>query len=337
MTSFNTIDGQILDQIDALGNVTEYMHDALGSVTGTTDGSSNVQNTYRWSPYGSLLSKIGTQIDPQFLWVGGLGYRYTGREHADSYVRARHYGQAQSGWSSIDRHWKIFGQYAYCKGQGVSIADPSGEALPGATRIGAGVDYVPDSCGGCTAQWRFEIVGGASVGFSGWLIQQVTNTYATYACGNPTYQMPGGCIVPGSTNAGPSQTYYEAWQINKGIVMIPNITTCSDPPDWINPNMGVDDVWGLVASSSCSTGSATRTGMLVVDTVLPQSFGVHPTSCAGCLPMSSTPLTGYYPWEQAASQRNWWSCCGHTATPNLKCICPCDSAGCTLNQCKVTP
>ena len=53
------------------------MMDALGSVTGTVNSAFQVVNTYRYKPYGSLLSKTGVGDDPAFRGVEIHGYKQT--------------------------------------------------------------------------------------------------------------------------------------------------------------------------------------------------------------------------------------------------------------------
>ncbi len=128
VTNYYTIDGSIIGE--ATGGVrTDYLTDALGSVTATVDSSGNLQNTYRYKPYGEQLAKTGTAADPKFTWVGSLGYRQTGRKHSDTYVRARHYGSTVGRWTTKDpigfdgRDWNL---YRYVANNPIHGVDPSG-------------------------------------------------------------------------------------------------------------------------------------------------------------------------------------------------------------------
>src|SRR5580658_3558997 len=86
VTNYATLNGQLVGETGPNG--TMYYHtDALGSVTMTTGSTGAVLNTYRYKPYGTQLSKSGTSADPKFTWAGSLGYRATGRNHSDYYVR----------------------------------------------------------------------------------------------------------------------------------------------------------------------------------------------------------------------------------------------------------
>ena len=76
VTNYYSINGQIIGEATN-GVRTDYLMDALGSVTGTVNSACQVVNTYRYKPYGALLSKTGTGADPAFGWVGTQGYKQT--------------------------------------------------------------------------------------------------------------------------------------------------------------------------------------------------------------------------------------------------------------------
>ena len=101
VTNYYSVEGEIIGE--ASGGVrTDYLTDALGSVTGTVNQSASVVNTYRYKPYGTTLAKTGTGNDPIFGWVGSAGYAKTGKAHSEVYVRARHYSSASGRWTSKD-------------------------------------------------------------------------------------------------------------------------------------------------------------------------------------------------------------------------------------------
>src|SRR2546423_15632302 len=100
-TSYLTVDGEILGQISG-GVQTDFATDALGSVLATVNQSAQVVNTYRHKPYGAQLSKSGVGADPANRWVGGLGYRQTGKKWSDVYVRARHVDTRAGRWTTAD-------------------------------------------------------------------------------------------------------------------------------------------------------------------------------------------------------------------------------------------
>lgn len=125
VTNYHTVDGEIIGESTS-GVRTDYLVDALGSVTGTVNQSAQIQNTYRFTPYGALLAKTGTGADPKMQWVGSLGYRETGRRQSDYYVRARHYGSMPGMWSTKDSLWSLAPAYAYVGGAPAVSTDPSG-------------------------------------------------------------------------------------------------------------------------------------------------------------------------------------------------------------------
>ncbi|MBI1757561.1 MAG: hypothetical protein HYR64_10705 [Fimbriimonas ginsengisoli] len=125
MRAFYTIDGTIIAESSG-GVRTDYMHDALGSVIGTVDATGTVTNTYRWKPYGSLLSATGPNQSPTFGWLGGLGYRATGRSHADYYVRARSYSAGDATWLSRDTQWPQEPLYRYSLSSPLTLLDLTG-------------------------------------------------------------------------------------------------------------------------------------------------------------------------------------------------------------------
>jgi len=128
VTNYLTANGEIIGE--STGGVrTDYLTDALGSVTGTVDQSASVVNTYRYKPYGELLAKTGTGSDPVFGWVGSAGYAQTGRKYAEVYVRARHYSSTNARWTSKDPIGQGGGDlnfYRYVGNRPVGRTDSSG-------------------------------------------------------------------------------------------------------------------------------------------------------------------------------------------------------------------
>ena len=88
--SYYSVSGRILAQ-RAAGGRTDYLTDALGSVTAIASSSATIQNRYRYRPTGAVLVKSGIEPDPNFLWVGATGVRATKLTLVTSYVRRRHY------------------------------------------------------------------------------------------------------------------------------------------------------------------------------------------------------------------------------------------------------
>ncbi|HRJ28096.1 MAG TPA: RHS repeat-associated core domain-containing protein [Fimbriimonadaceae bacterium] len=105
---------------------TDYLTDALGSVTATMDESANIKNTYRYKPYGDLLAKTGTDPDPKFMWNGSTGSRKTGLANSGQYNINRHYGTEQAAWTSRDPLWPQELAYVYVGGNPTTKVDRLG-------------------------------------------------------------------------------------------------------------------------------------------------------------------------------------------------------------------
>ena len=129
VTNYYSINGQIIGESTS-GVRTDYLTDALGSVTGTVNQSGVVVNTYRYKPYGDLLSKTGAGADPAFGWVGTQGYKQTQKKFSNFYVRARHYGSSQGRWTTVDPYKAPVQQYVtryiYAMMNPIRLIDPTG-------------------------------------------------------------------------------------------------------------------------------------------------------------------------------------------------------------------
>ncbi len=124
-TNFITSHGMIWGEISDTGVTRSYGHDALGSVTETFVNGA-LENTYRYTPYGSLLAKTGTAPDPSFLWNGGSGYRATGLVNNDFYVRRRHFSRNTAQWTTADPLWPEELAYSYAWASPCLLTDPGG-------------------------------------------------------------------------------------------------------------------------------------------------------------------------------------------------------------------
>ena len=124
VVNYHSVNGQMVGQSTGT-TFTQYLTDALGSVTATVNGK-RVTNTYRYKPYGERLAKTGTGADPDFQWIGDTGSRVTGRSRAEQYNRARHYGTRQSSWTSVDQSWPVESQYHYVFLNPSNLIDPEG-------------------------------------------------------------------------------------------------------------------------------------------------------------------------------------------------------------------
>lgn len=124
VVNYHTVNGQMVGQSTGT-TFTQYLTDALGSVTATVNGK-RVTNTYRYKPYGERLSKTGSGPDPDFQWTGDTGSRVTGRTRAEQYNRARHYGTNQASWTSVDDSWPDESPYIYTDMNPTGFVDPLG-------------------------------------------------------------------------------------------------------------------------------------------------------------------------------------------------------------------
>jgi RHS repeat-associated protein len=125
VVNYHSANGRLIGETTS-GVRTDYMSDALGSVTGTLNASQAVVNTYRYKPYGELLAKTGSAADPSFMWNGTTQSRRTGLTFSDQYNRARHYGTRQGQWTTVDPLWPRERAYAYVMGRPVVLKDPLG-------------------------------------------------------------------------------------------------------------------------------------------------------------------------------------------------------------------
>jgi RHS repeat-associated protein len=125
VTNYFSANGMLLGEDGPNGKV-GYLTDALGSVTSTLNQAGAVLNTYRYKPYGSQLSKTGTAPDPEFSWVGLRGYRQTGLDHTDIYIRRRHFSSIEGRWTTVDALWPTEPPFAYAGNRPVRVVDPTG-------------------------------------------------------------------------------------------------------------------------------------------------------------------------------------------------------------------
>jgi len=125
VTNYHTLNGRIRGETTN-GVRTNYLSDALGSVTGTTNPTAQLLNSYRHKPYGARLSKSGTTQDPRPGWVGQEGYRQTTRAYSTHYVQYREFSYGIGSWTSVDPLWPKEPPYAYVVARVTTITDPSG-------------------------------------------------------------------------------------------------------------------------------------------------------------------------------------------------------------------
>jgi RHS repeat-associated protein len=128
VVNYHSANGRLIGETTS-GVRTDYMSDALGSVTGTLNASQAVVNTYRYKPYGELLAKTGSAADPAFMWNGTTQSRRTGLAFSGQYNRARHYGTRQGQWTTVDPLWPSERAFVYVSGNPVRWTDPSGRKI----------------------------------------------------------------------------------------------------------------------------------------------------------------------------------------------------------------
>lgn len=132
-TYYDSVEGEITGEFTG-SSQTDYLRDALGSVTGTTDSSATVKNTYRYKPYGTLLAKTGSDQDPRLQWVGTVGYYITNRAHSTHYVVARHFADEEGQFTTSvpGKEWLgIEQRYGYAAINPTTHIDPTGMAPGG--------------------------------------------------------------------------------------------------------------------------------------------------------------------------------------------------------------
>jgi len=126
VTNYYTFTGAILAEEAVSGTgLRTYGDDALGSVVATYDNEGLLQNSYRYSPFGAVISETTPSPSPFFLWIGSLGYYNSGRSGSEFYVRARHYSNSFCRWTTLDPLWPDQPAYRYPLVPGTN-SDPSG-------------------------------------------------------------------------------------------------------------------------------------------------------------------------------------------------------------------
>ncbi|MCO6449305.1 MAG: right-handed parallel beta-helix repeat-containing protein, partial [Caldilineales bacterium] len=109
------------------GNATYYyVRDRLGSIIGLSNGASNLVASYRYDPWGNVISTGGSNPALQ------NPFRFAGREYdAESglyFYRSRYYDPATASFISRDRIpiYEIENAYVYAAGNPVRQTDPIG-------------------------------------------------------------------------------------------------------------------------------------------------------------------------------------------------------------------
>jgi RHS repeat-associated protein len=126
VTNYHTVNGRIRGETTD-GVQTNYLCDALGSVVATTDSTATILDTFRYKPYGMLLSATSADSKVRFQWIGSRGYRYLNRH--EHYVRGRHLVPTIASWTTIDRFWPAFQAYVYASSSPTVFTDPTGQFI----------------------------------------------------------------------------------------------------------------------------------------------------------------------------------------------------------------
>lgn len=112
------------------GGATYYTHtNHRGDILAITDVNKNRVATYKYGPWGELISKTGT-FDIPFRYAG---YYYDG-ETGMYYLKARYYSPelgrflTEDTFRGFNGNPKSLNLYAYCEGSPLTLTDPSGHA-----------------------------------------------------------------------------------------------------------------------------------------------------------------------------------------------------------------
>ena len=124
-TNYLHVNGMKIAQIKD-GVRTDYLTDALGSVTATKNQSQQIVNTYRYKPYGKLLARTGLGDDPRYLWTGNTGSRVTQTRNVNQYNVHRHYANGSAVWTSVDPLWPDEWAFGYALQSPTEFTDPFG-------------------------------------------------------------------------------------------------------------------------------------------------------------------------------------------------------------------
>jgi len=119
----------LISRTEAAGSAAYYTFDAIGNALELVDGAGGVANAYRYSPFGSLISKSETILNP-FQFVGQFGVM---RERSGlEYMRARFYGDSFGRFLNDDPisfSDNLFNSRRYAFNNPVTFIDPSGKSV----------------------------------------------------------------------------------------------------------------------------------------------------------------------------------------------------------------
>ena len=95
--------------------------DGIGSVTALTDGSGSIKDTWKYDPYGNVISHTGTDYNP-FQYTGSYTDATTGLIHDG----ARYYNPTDGRFTQQDPSGQEANLYAYAGDDPLDYADPTG-------------------------------------------------------------------------------------------------------------------------------------------------------------------------------------------------------------------
>jgi RHS repeat-associated protein len=239
--TYNTLNGQIRSETNVSGTK-YYVADALGSVTGVSQGGT-ISGAARYSPYGRSMTGVsGAAVG----WVGAWGYYPTGRPQSSHYVRARYFDTMAARWTTTDPIWPHQPEFTYAQNSPVSFSDASG-MHPGLSFVLEGPPRKGD-CGRFSILGSFKLNGTRS---PGWIVQQVTFRVHQVTC---FPHVPQQHFNPSCPFWGESFQYFEAWYWDGTVVW--------GFADGVRKMYrGVGDIW-LHPGQGCGSGTHSTEGLV---------------------------------------------------------------------------
>jgi len=212
ITNFDTINGQILAET-ASGVTKNYVVDALGSVTGVSQGGS-ISGAARYSPYGRTIAGSSGAVGG---WVWSWGYYPTGRALTSHHVRARHFDKTAATWTTVDPiPLSTYGDiYRYARVNPLTFRDPTGWLS-----ITGIVGPTYQACGGARVTYKWD--GWKGLG-DGWIVQHIENFYTAKDCWTDETKLPSKPCKPAS--------YWEAWMVQSNRLYLFSLGTKTDVTD----------------------------------------------------------------------------------------------------------
>jgi hypothetical protein len=203
-----------------------YGLDALGSIAATYDAAEGlIEDTYYYTPCGSLSFQTGGAISPLFLWNGGLAFRQTYASHSDIYAIGSSYDTSAGRWSNI-------GTLSRASTNGFRFSQPAAPdgncTLPAGSPVSDDVlkTAMAGVCGafsGDTINWVRDDLPQRAYGF---IVQEIDQKpgKGTPCCSSKTVSCPPETLH-----------YWEAWWWNYGTLYDASFTNLNNAP--------YDDLW----------------------------------------------------------------------------------------------